>query len=167
MPDLPPIPARLVPAAIALVSALVLGAALVSQYGFGLAPCQLCLWQRWPYVAAILLGLLGAAFADYPAVRRGAIALSGVAFLVGAGIAAFHAGVEYGWWRGLPGCQGEALSPDITSDDLKAALSGADRAPRCDEPTFVFAGLSMAGWNFLVSLALAAASLWTLASRRA
>jgi disulfide bond formation protein DsbB len=130
------------------------------QYGFGLEPCRLCLWQRWPYVAALALGLLGAAA---PGWARWAVGLAGLAFLTGAGIAGFHAGVEYGWWEGLPGCAGEGLSGGVTMEDLQGALAGEDRVVPCDEPAFVFAGLSMAGWNFVLSLGLAAVSLAALA----
>jgi len=158
-------PPRAVPLAITLVSALALGAALVAQFGFGLQPCQLCIWQRWPYVAALALGLIGAGVAGHATARRAAVGLTALAFLVGAGIAGFHAGVEYGWWQGLPGCAGDGLSGEITADDLQAALSGQDRLVPCDEPAFVVAGLSMAGWNFVLSLGLAVAAL--VALRRA
>jgi disulfide bond formation protein DsbB len=159
---------RRVPAAISAVSLAALAFALVSQYGFGLAPCELCLWQRWPYVVAGLAGGLGAVgpFSRYA--RLTLVAVAGLAFLTGAGIAGYHAGVEYGWWAGLPGCSGTTLSSgEITGDDLQAALSGQDRVVPCDEPAFVVAGLSMAGWNFVLSLALAGGTLWALATRRA
>lgn len=158
---------RLVPLAILVASVAVLGTALVSQFGFGYQPCQLCLWQRWPYVATILLGGAGALFAGSPPIRRATVALAGLAFLTGAGIAAFHAGVEYGWWPGLPGCSGEGLGDRVSMDDLQAALKGETRVVPCDAPAFTVLGLSMAGWNFIASLLLAAGTFWALLTRRA
>lgn len=150
---------RIAPALVAAASAAALAAALTAQYGFGLQPCELCIWQRWPYVAALVLGGAGALV---PGLARWAVGLAGLAFLTGAGIAGFHAGVEYGWWEGLPGCAGEGLSGGVSMQDLESALAGAERVVPCDEPAFVVAGLSMAGWNFVLSLVLAAASLLAL-----
>lgn len=157
----------LVPLAILLASLAVLGAALVSQFGFGYQPCQLCLWQRWPYVATILLGFAGALLAGRPQVRRATVALAGLAFLTGAGIAAFHAGVEYGWWQGLPGCAGAGIGDRVSVGELQAALKGETRVVPCDEPAFTVLGLSMAGWNFVASLLLAGGTAWALVTRKA
>ncbi|MBK1695995.1 disulfide bond formation protein B [Rhodovibrio salinarum] len=158
---------RIVPAAIFAVSVSALAFALISQYGFGLQPCELCIWQRWPYVAAALFGFAAALgpFSRYARVTL--VIAAGLAFLTGAGIAGYHAGVEYGWWAGLPGCSGAALSSDVRVEDLQAALAGQDRIVACDEPAFIFAGLSMAGWNFVLSLLLTAGTVWALVTRRA
>jgi disulfide bond formation protein DsbB len=158
---------RLASGAIALASAVVLGMALISQYVFGLEPCQLCLWQRWPYVATIALGILGVIFFGMPPVRQVCVALAGAAFLVGAGIAGFHAGVEYGWWEGLPGCSVPAIEKGMTVEEVKKLLASRTNVVPCDEPAWTLLGLSMAGYNVLVSLALAAATIWALATRRA
>ena len=158
---------RLVPAAIFAISVSALAFALVSQYGFGLAPCQLCIWQRWPYAAAALFGFAAALGPFSRPARMTLVAAAGLAFATGAGIAGYHAGVEYGWWAGLPGCSGRTLSPDVSMNDLQGALAGESRVPPCDEPAFVVAGLSMAGWNFVLSLALAAGTFWALVTRRA
>ena len=142
-----------------LVSAAMLGAALVSQYAFGLAPCTMCHWQRWAHIAVIALVAIGLiacrATAADPARRArvagyalGAVAL---AFLAGAAIAGFHAGVELRWWEGITTC---ASGTPQSLDDLKAQLTAAPLV-RCDEVAFAFAGISMAGWNGILSLLLA------------
>lgn len=139
---------------IALASALVLGAALLSQYVGGLQPCVLCVYQRWPYVATILLGL-----AAGWAVRRsrraagGLLALAGLAFLIGGGVAAFHVGVEQGWWQGTSSCGATGGAPASLAD-LKAQVLAAP-VVRCDDVAWSLLGISMAGYNLLVSLALA------------
>ena len=148
---------RHAPALIVAASAATLGAALVSQYFFGLLPCILCLWQRWPYVATIALGALA-----MPLWRRGGdvgpwlMALAGFAFLIGGGIAVFHVGVEQHWWQGTAECGGAPAAR--TLEELRAQLIGRP-VVRCDEAQFRFLGLSMAGWNVLASSAFAAFSL--------
>jgi disulfide bond formation protein DsbB len=156
------------PATLALAatggSALLLAGAFVSQYGFGLYPCALCLWQRWPHGVAVLVGL--AALALRPAGAAGtALALAGAsAALTTAGIGIFHVGVEQGWWAGLAAC---SAGPGVGGLSLEALLDPrvpVAAAPRCDDIAFSFAGLSMAGWNAVLSVGLAA--LWLAAARR-
>ena len=145
---------------IALASAAILASALGSQYFGGLHPCELCIWQRWPYVATTVLAL--AAFVLPRGARRVALALAGLVFLAGAGIAAFHVGVEQGWWQGLAACGGN-LPEARTVEEMRAALM---RQPvvRCDEVAWSLFGISMAGWNFLLSIGLAALSFAAAAS---
>lgn len=155
--------ARLIPGLVALLSAGALAAAYVAQYGFGLEPCALCLWQRYPYWAALAIGVLGTAAAPVPWLRRASVALAGLAFLAGAGIAGFHVGVEQGWWEGLPGCSGQVVREGMSIEELQQALEARGEVVPCDEPAFTFAGISMAGYNLIASAALAAgagASLW-------
>jgi disulfide bond formation protein DsbB len=145
------------PALVAGLSAGALAFALVAQYGFGLAPCVLCLYQRWPFVLTVLLGLIGLWL-----VRRGrspapVLLLAGLAFLVNAGIAAFHVGVEQHWWRGTAECTG-GFDAAASLEALKAQLLAAP-VVRCDEVAWSLFGLSMAGWNVLLSGALAVFSL--------
>ncbi len=137
----------------AALAAITLGAAFIAQYGFGLAPCQLCLWQRWPYAAAILLGL--AAWRNAK-LRPWLLGLTGLAFLATSGIGAFHTGVEYGWWKGLESCGGGGTAQSIEA--LRAQIMSAPIV-RCDEVAFRFLGLSMAAWNALWGLALALLTL--------
>ncbi|TAD88488.1 MAG: disulfide bond formation protein B [Alphaproteobacteria bacterium] len=134
----------------ALGSASVLGAALASQYLGGLRPCELCLWQRWPWAAAILLG--AAAMLLPTAWGRVVLAAAAAALVVGTGIAGFHVGVEAAWWAGTSACG--ATSTPLDLEGLRRQLL-SQPVVRCDEPAFVLAGLSMAGWNAVVSLAAA------------
>jgi disulfide bond formation protein DsbB len=142
---------RMAPLGVVALGAGALAIAFTAQWGFGLQPCDLCLWQRWPYVAAIAFGIIALATRT----RRGMVVmlqLAGLAFLVTAGIGVFHAGVEWHWWAGLPSCSAQ---PAATS--LEALRNQLLAAPivRCDEPAFVFLGLSMAGWNVLYAVVAA------------
>ena len=136
-------------------AALLLGA-LGFQYLGGLAPCPLCIWQRWPHGVAIALAVLGVTLL-WP-LRRAIAALGALAMLAGAGIAVFHTGVERGWWEGLDTCS----APDIGGLSADALLDQIMNAPlvRCDEVPWEFLTLSMATWNALMSLGLAALWFW-------
>ena len=127
--------------------------AWIAQYGFGLVPCELCYWQRYGYWAAIAIGLVAIFMPAQSAARRILLWLLGLAFLVTAGIALFHVGVEQKWWQGLTTCTGDLGAGGSTQD----ILSAIENAPivRCDEPAFVLFGLSMAGYNLILALALA------------
>lgn len=137
------------------VPALLLGGALISEHGFGLYPCEMCMWQRWPHAAAIILALA----ASFIQPQRIWTALAAVAILVSGGIGAFHAGVEQGWWEGLTSCASAVSASD--GDALDAILN----APliRCDEIPWSFLGISLAGWNFLISTVSGLAILGLLA----
>jgi disulfide bond formation protein DsbB len=141
-----------------LGSVALLGGAFAFQYIGGLAPCALCLWQRWPHAAAIVIG--GIALATG---WRGLLWLGALAALATAGIGMFHVGVEQLWWEGLATCTAGSISGISTADLLNPAADVA--APvRCDEIPWQMLGISMAGWNVLVSLGLAL--IWVLAARR-
>ena len=155
-PSAPLFDAANAPAAILAVSTAVLGTALASQYWGGLAPCELCLYQRWPYAVAIALSLAGLAAPRGPAARRLLTALCAVAFAAGACIAFYHAGVEQGWFAGPGSCSGAGLDAR-TVEELKRVLEAAPPA-RCDEVPWSLFGISLAGYNFIVSAALATAS---------
>lgn len=125
----------------------------------GWAPCAMCLWQRWPHAAAIVIGALG-----YLAPSRAVAALGAVSMAIGSGLALFHTGVERDWWEGpasctssgdgLSGLSGDALLPGATTDAPALVL--------CDAFTPFLFGLSMANWNLLASLGLLA--LWLVAT---
>ncbi len=132
---------------LALISALTLLAALGLQYLGGLAPCHLCVLQRWPYVALVVLAMVGWRWQP-----RLFLGLSIVALLVGAGLAAYHFGVEQGWVALPESCIAGGSAQSI--EELKKMLAAA--APTCDQVRFTFLGLTLAGWNFLTSIALAA-----------
>jgi disulfide bond formation protein DsbB len=135
-----------------------LGGAFLFQFA-GYAPCTMCLWQRWPHAAAIVLGV--AALAGlWP---RAMAALAAVAALVTGGIGVFHAGVEQGWWEGPSSCTGggDGLS-GLSGADL-LSVETAETIVMCDEIVWQL-GLSMAGWNAVISFGLAA--LWVMAARQ-
>jgi disulfide bond formation protein DsbB len=124
------------------VPALLLGGAYVSQYGFGLVACEMCWWQRYAHFAAVALALLSTALAP----KRVWIALAGIAILVAGMIGGFHAGVEYGWWEGFTTCS----SLDLGGKDPLDAIMNAPLV-RCDEVQWSLFGISLAGFNFLIS----------------
>lgn len=143
-------------------SAAVLAAALGFQYLAGLAPCQLCIWQRWPHVAAIAIGLVAFLVTRGPLARL-LPSLGALAALTAAGIGAFHVGVEQKWWEGLASCTAGSISGISTADLLNPDVD-VGAVIRCDEIAWQMFGLSMAGWNVVLSLALAL--LWVAAFRR-
>jgi disulfide bond formation protein DsbB len=124
------------------VPALLLGGAFLSEYGFGLYPCEMCWWQRYPHFAAVGLALVSTVAAP----KRVWIVLAGLAVLVSGAIGGFHAGVEYGWWEGVTACS-------IPGSDGGSALDAIMNAPliRCDRAPWTLAGISLAGFNFLIS----------------
>ena len=128
--------------------------AWLAQYGAGLAPCHLCYLQRYAYWAAIALGCVAVRYSYEPKPRRIWLNLTGIALLTVAGIAVFHVGVEQGWWAGSEACVGEGAAGQSV-EDLTATIMNAPLT-RCDEPAFVLFGISMAGYNALYALALAA-----------
>jgi disulfide bond formation protein DsbB len=132
--------------------------AFVAQYGFDLWPCLLCYEQRIPYLIAFVVACFALVPGVDPAARRHIVFLCVLLFAGNAGLAAFHAGVEYKWWPGLDACGG-ALR-DITVEDLAAALSKPAAQPGCDEAAIRVFGISMAGGNVIVCEAMAAFCLW-------
>lgn len=137
--------------------ALLLGAFAFQHIG-GMAPCKLCIWQRWPHGVAIGLGALALIAGPRPL-----IALAGaLAALTTAGIGLYHVGVERKWWEGPQGCTGSGLDLTQSPQDFLNALEGVALV-RCDEIPWELLGVSMAGWNAIASLAFAA--LWIAALR--
>ena len=139
-------------------SGLLLAGALVFEHGFGMAPCQLCIWQRWPHLAALGLGAVVWLAAMPLVVLAGALAAA-----ASGGIAVYHSGVEQGWWQGPSACSGAA---DLSGMNAAAMLDALTAAPvvRCDEIPWELLGLSMASWNAIASFGLA--GLWLAALRR-
>ena len=124
-----------------------LGGAYVSQYGFGLYPCEMCWWQRYPHFAALGLGLLALLRPG----SRSLVLLGGLAILTSGLIGAYHAGVEYHWWEGLTAC---SSTVDANAADPLAAIWAAPPI-RCDVAQWELGGISLAGFNFLISTAAA------------
>lgn len=139
-------------------SALILLGAFAFQHIGGMPPCKLCLWQRWPHAVAALIGIV--------IILTGKIRfawLGALASLTTAGIGMYHVGVEQGWWEGPTSCTSSGVS-NMSSEDLLNQILAAPLV-RCDDIAWQMAGISMAGWNALLSLVLAA--LWVEAARRA
>jgi disulfide bond formation protein DsbB len=125
------------------VPALLLAGAYVSEYGFGLFPCEMCWWQRYAHFAAVALALVSTIAPP----KRLWIVLAGLAVLASGLIGGFHAGVEYGWWEGFTACTSNVQDG---GDPLEAIMN----APliRCDVAQWTFAGISLAGFNALISV---------------
>jgi len=148
-----PTPADALPALLAGgVSAALLLGALAFQYLGGLAPCEMCLWQRWPHGVAILFGLLGGGLVAMRAAPAGlarplaVLAILGLAISGAIGI--FHAGVEWKLWAGPAECTG--IGYVSGRDDLKPL-----QIVRCDEAQWRLLGISLAGYNAIISLGVA------------
>jgi disulfide bond formation protein DsbB len=147
---------KLFATAVLAASVMVLGGALISQYWGGLAPCELCLLQRWPWRIAILI----AAFAW---IAGGRISLMPVAlamvlvFFVSAGLGFYHVGVEQHWFAGPTACTATAGATATTIEELRRQLLAAP-VVMCDQVQWSLFGVSLAGWNFVASLAMAAFS---------
>ena len=147
------------PSLIGLLAALgsmgMLGGALYFQYVVGLAPCEMCHWQRWPHIASIVVGLL--AFASFARPRLAATfaVLAIAALAITSAIGIFHAGVELHWWQGPQTCTG-TIPRGLSADELKKYLFGA-KMVRCDDIVWSLWGISMAGWNAVLSGVLALA----------
>ena len=133
--------------------------ALGSQHLGGLAPCEMCYWQRWPHWAALAIG--GLSF-FLPRQARLLTLLAAVAIAVSGAIGVFHAGVEQGWWEGLTSCA-TTTRGGSAEEVLKSILA----APliRCDQVQWTFLGLSMAAWNALISLTAAGGIAWLTLKR--
>ncbi len=141
-------------------AALLAGAYLFQALGW--QPCAMCLWQRWPHWAAVGIGALalGLGWRAAPVLILGALAA-----LTTAGIGIYHGGVERDWWEGPASCTG--TGPSLGGLDGGALLPGAAETvsvPMCDVLQPFLFGLTMANWNALASLGLAA--IWLSALRR-
>ncbi len=124
-----------------------LGGAYIAQYGFGLYPCEMCWWQRYPHFVALGLGLVTLLRPG----SRSLVVLGALAILTSGLIGAYHAGVEYNWWEGLTACTSTA---DASTADPLAAILNAPLI-RCDVAQWELLGISLAGFNFLISTAAA------------
>jgi disulfide bond formation protein DsbB len=150
--------------AIAVVGAVTILGAWYFQYGLGLKPCPLCLEQRYAYYFAIPLAVM-VALGDQVGASRKVLIAALVAIALGmlwnAGLGVFHSGVEWKWWAGPQECSG-ALEGLGSAGGLLEKLQSIT-VVRCDEAAWRFLGLSLAGYNALISLALAASAAWAAA----
>ncbi|SDD81217.1 MULTISPECIES: disulfide bond formation protein B [Kordiimonas] len=134
-----------------IMATLLLGSAFAFQLA-GYPPCELCWWQRYPYMAVMAVSLIATGMKSLP--RKWVLVLLALLFATDAGIAAFHFGVEQRWWEGLATCSSYVDVTDSVDDALKAIMD----APliRCDEIAWSLFGISMAGYNFLIALGMTA-----------
>lgn len=143
-----------------LVAAAMLATAHAFETFGGYAPCTLCLRQREVYWAILGAGVAFMVLVRMPGGPRWRDATCWVlaaAFLVSCGVAVYHAGAEWKFWPGPQACASGGAG--VNAADLSAFLEGAKvKPPACDEAAWVFAGLSMAGWNAVISLGLAGLS---------
>jgi len=139
--------------ALALIVPLaMLAGAYAFQFVGGLHPCEMCWWQRYAHMAAIALALIAYATRGKVCVSALFTGLAGLAIGIGGGIGLFHAGVEYGWWQGLTACSispGGGSSADILNQIMATPIT------RCDVAPWSLFGISMAGYNGLLSGAAA------------
>ncbi len=131
--------------------------AYLSQYVGGLYPCEMCWWQRYPHFAAIPVAVL-AFFVRNPGMRIALVALAAFAILTSGLIGGFHAGVEYQWWEGITKCTSTVAG---TGDDYLKSIMNAPLI-RCDVAQWTLGGISLAGYNFLLSTGSAVTILWLL-----
>lgn len=138
-------------------SLLLLAGAFMFQ-ALGYPPCAMCIWQRWPHGIAIAIGVLALLIPG-----RALPALGALAVATTSAIGVFHAGVEQGWWEGPSSCTGTGQNlGSLAGGDLLA--TDGPLLVMCDVISWQFAGVSMAGWNALLSAGLAV--LWLAALRR-
>jgi disulfide bond formation protein DsbB len=157
-------PALTAALAITLIAAATLAGAWFFQLVLDIRPCPLCLEQRYAYYLAIPLGALVALAAarDAPrAVIAAGLALLGLAALGNAALGAYHAGVEWGLWKGPTECTGPVVNLGSAGNLLERLDSV--KVIRCDEVQWRFLGLSLAGYNVLISLLMAAIAAWGIA----
>ncbi|WP_327752619.1 disulfide bond formation protein B [Sphingobium sp. SJ10-10] len=150
--------------ALALIVPLaMLAGAYAFQFIGGLHPCEMCWWQRYAHMAAIPLALIAYATWGKRCVSALFTGLAGLAIGIGGGIGLFHAGVEYGWWQGLTACStspGGGSSADILNQIMATPIT------RCDVAPWSLFGISMAGYNGLLSGAAALLILVLLLGKR-
>jgi disulfide bond formation protein DsbB len=144
---------RQVALAVALGAAATVGGALIFEHAFGYVPCKLCLIQRNPYYVAIPLGLAAALLP--PRYTRAGLWLLTLIFVISAGLGAYHSGVEWGFFAGPSDCGGGSGAGAGNVGDFLNQLQST-RVVSCTEAAWRFLGLSLAGWNVLISLALSA-----------
>jgi len=146
---------RLTSIVLAAVGAGALATAYIAQFGFGLEPCVLCLYQRIPYALVAILGFVGLM---RPHLLPTLLVLAALVFAFGAALAAYHVGVEQHWWASATGCSGNTSKTKTTLDLIQSMQVKPPKA--CDAVDWTLLGISMAGWNVLFSALCAVASLF-------
>ena len=160
-------PALIAALAITLIAAATLAGAWFFQLVLDIRPCPLCLEQRYAYYLAIPIGALTALAAGRGApcgVLLAGLAVLWVAALANAVLGTYHAGVEWGFWQGPTDCTGPI--GDLGSAGSLLQRLDTVKVIRCDEVQWRFLGLSLAGYNVLISVAMAAIAVWGIKSAR-
>lgn len=139
----------------------VLATVYAAQYLGGLAPCPLCVYQRWPWWGAAGLAAVCLAMRPRAAITGATLLAIGLALLASTGLAAFHIGVEQQWWEGTASCA--AVAAPMSFAEMQSMMTRP--VPRCDQPAWMMFGLSMAGYNLLASLVTAGFALYLGVSR--
>jgi disulfide bond formation protein DsbB len=159
------LPSNVIPWIVLAASVATLAGAWFFEYGLGYIPCSLCLQGRAPHYVAIGAALIAGILSREANIGIGALVFLGIcvaAFAFGAGLSFYHVGVEYKWWEGPSACGSGGLVSN-SLEDLQRALEGGTKPPRCDDAAWTLFGISLAGFNMLISLALGALSalpLW-------
>lgn len=141
----------------ALVPAALLAGAYGSQVLGGLAPCEMCYWQRWAHMAGLFFAVGAIVLARMPDRGRSFVWLAAAAIFASGAIGAYHAGVELGWFEGATQCTA-AVAPGSVQDALAQILAAP--VVRCDQVQWEFLAISMAGWNAILSIGSAMVILW-------
>ncbi len=146
-----------------LLPAALLAGAWGSQLIGGLYPCEMCHWQRWPHYGALVFAAL--AFMDSPpALKRLLVIIAALAIAASGAIGVFHAGVEYHWWQGITACSRTVETSGMTADAMLKSILAAP-VVRCDAAQWTLAGISLAGFNAILSLGGAGVILWLVGKR--
>lgn len=140
------------------VPAALLAGAFGSEIFGGLYPCEMCWWQRYAHFAALALALVSLLMRKAPDRGRSFVWLAALAILTSGGIGAYHAGVEIGIFEGFTQCTSTA-GAGLSGEELLKAVMAAPLV-RCEDIQFSFLGISMAGWNAILSILAALSILW-------
>lgn len=135
-----------------LVPAGLLASAYYFQYGIGLSPCEMCYWQRWAHMAGLVFAAVALLSGRLPDRGRSFVWLAALAIAASGAIGAYHAGVELDWFEGFTQCT--AMGGTSLAEIMAAPVI------RCDEVQWSLLGISMAGWNAILSLGAALVILW-------
>ncbi len=137
----------------ALIGVFALAMALVAEHVFGLLPCKLCIWQRWPYLAIIILGTIGYTVAKRKNAFATCLFFIMLCFIFGASVGVYQTGGEQGWWRLTADCS-SIIDPSLSAQEYLEALKNAPTVP-CDVVKWSLFGLSMASYNAIFSTIMA------------
>ena len=142
---------------------LLLAGAWGSQLIGGLVPCEMCHWQRWPHYAAVAVAALAYVVPGRSS-RVTAVAVAAILIAISGAIGVFHAGVEYHWWHGITACSTSAAGEGVSTDEMLRRILAAP-VVRCDAAQWTLFGISLAGYNAILSLGGAAVIGWLLRRR--